>query len=77
MLISRLGMAGRNRLQGGPSTDQEGLWVRFPVAAGSSRTKDVKNGSGLCLHGTHDEVETTKQNWLARCQYDVTGWVSM
>ena len=25
----------------GPSTDQEVLWVRFPVAAGSSHTKDV------------------------------------
>ena len=62
---------------GGPSTDQEDLWVRFPVAAGSSYTKDVKNGSGLFLHGTHNEGGTTKHNWLARCQYNVTGWVSM
>ena len=59
------------------STDQEVLWVRFPVAAGSSHTKDVKNGSGLCLHGTDDEVGTTKHNWSAWCQYNVTGWVSM
>ena len=34
-------------------------------------------GSGLCLHGTYDEVGTTKHNWSARCQYNVTGWVSM
>ena len=27
--------------------------------------------------GTHDEVGTTKHNWLARCQYNVTGLVSM
>ena len=29
------------------------------------------------LHGSHNEVGTTKYNWLARCQYNVTGWVSM
>ena len=62
---------------GGPSTDQEDLWVRFPVAAGSSHTKDIKNGSGSCLHGTQDEVRTMKHNWSARCQYKVTGSVSM
>ena len=33
----------KRRHYGGPSTDQEVLWVRFPVAAGSSHTKDVKN----------------------------------
>ena len=33
------------------------------VGAGSSHTKDVKNGSGPCLHGTQDEVGTTKHNW--------------
>ena len=38
-----------------------------------SHTKDFKNGSGPCLHGTHDEVGTTKHNWSARCQYNVTG----
>ena len=48
----------------------------IPVAAGSSHTKDV-NGSGPFLHGTHDEGGTTKHNWSARCQYNVTGWVSM
>ena len=42
------------------NTYQEVLWVRFPVAPGSSHTKDVKKGSGPCLHGTHDEVGTTK-----------------
>ena len=39
--------------------------------------KTFKNGSGLFLHGTHDEGGTTKHNWSARCQYNVTGWVSM
>ena len=29
--------------------------------------KTFKNGSGLFLHGTHDEGGTTKHNWLARC----------
>ena len=51
--------------------------VRLPVGAGSSHTKDFKTGSGSCLHGTQDEVETTKHNWSARCQYNVSGWVSM
>ena len=37
------------------------LWVQFPVDAGSTHTKDVKNGNGPCLHGTLDEVGTTKQ----------------
>ena len=53
------------------------MWVRFPVAAGSSHTKDFKNGSGLFFHGTHDEGGTMKHNWSAQCQYNVTGWVSM
>ena len=44
--------------------------VRFPVGTGSSHTKDFKNGSGPCLHGTYDEVGTTKHNWSARCQYN-------
>ena len=35
------------------------------------------NGSGPCLHGIQDKAGTTKQNWSARCQYNVTGWVSM
>ena len=39
--------------------------------------KTFKNGSGLFLHGTNDEGGTTKHNWSARCQYNVTGWVSM
>ena len=37
--------------------------------------KTFKNGSGLFLHGTHDEGGTMKHNWSARCQYNVTGWV--
>ena len=49
----------------------------IPVGYGHSHTKDFKNGSGPCLHGTHDEVGTMKNSWLARCQYIVTGWVSM
>ena len=36
------------------------LWVKFPAGAGSSHSKDVKNGSGPCLHGTQDEVGTRK-----------------
>ena len=43
----------------------------------ASHTKDIKNGSGPCLHGTHDEMGTAKHNWSARCQYNVSGWVSM
>ena len=39
--------------------------------------QSTKNGSGPCLHGTQDEVGTTKHNWLAWCQYNVTGWVSL
>ena len=50
---------------GGTSTDQEDLWVRFSVGAGPSHTKDIKDGSGLCLHGTQDEIGTTKHNWSA------------
>ena len=55
----------------GLSTDQEDSCVRFPVGAGSSHTKDVENGSGPSSGGT------TKHNWSARCQYNLTGWVSM
>ena len=62
---------------GGPSPDQVVLLVQFLVSAKSSHTKDFKNGSGPCLHGTYDEVGTVKHNWLAWCQYNVTGWVSM
>ena len=70
--------ADRNRRrQGGPSTDQVVLWVQFPVDARFSHTKDFKNGSGPCLHGSYDEVGTTKRNWSAWCQYNVSGWVSM
>ena len=57
------------------TTDQVVLWVRFPVGAGSSHTKDFKNVSGPCLHGTQDEVGTTKHIWLAQCQYNVT-WLA-
>ena len=75
---SSVAPADRKRRQlGEPSTDQEDLLVRFLVAAGPSYTKDGKNGSGPCLHGTHDEVGTTQYNWLARCQYNLTGWFSM
>ena len=41
------------------------LQVQFPVGAGSSHTKDFKNGSGPCLHGTYDELGTMKDSWLA------------
>ena len=33
------------------------------ILAGSSHPKDVKNGSGPCLHGTNDEVGTMIHNW--------------
>ena len=52
--------------QGASSTDQGVLWVQFLVGAGLSHTKYLKNGSGSCLHGTQDEVGTTKHNWSAR-----------
>ena len=69
--------ADRKRRQyGGPSTVQVVLWVQFPIASGSSHTKDFKNGSGPRLDGIH-EVGTVKHNWSAQCQYNVTGWVSM
>ena len=59
---------------GGPSTDQVGLWVRFPVGAGSSHTNTLKMGMvSTCM----DEVGTTNHNWSAWCQYNVTGSVSM
>ena len=29
------------------------ILVQLSVTAGSSHTKDVENGSGPCLHGTH------------------------
>ena len=75
---SSVALADRKRqLKGVPSTDQVVSWVQFPVGAGSSHTKDFKNRTGPCLHGTQDEVGTTKHNWSARCQYNVTGWVSM
>ena len=50
----------KRRRKGGSSTNQEVLLVRFPVGAGSSHTKYFKNGSDPCLHGTQDEVWTTK-----------------
>ena len=49
----------------------------IPDGAGPSHTKDFKNGSGPCLHGTYDEVGTMKHNWSAQRQYNVKGWVSM
>ena len=30
-----------------------------------------------CLHGSQDEVGTTKHSLSARCPYIVIGWVSM
>ena len=59
-----------------PSTDQVVLWVQLSVGAGPSHTKDFNNGSSPCLHGTQDEVGTTKHNWSAWCQYNVTGGVA-
>ena len=53
------------------------LKIIMPIGFLLVHTKDVKNGSGPCLHGTHDEVGTTNHNWSAQCQYKVTGLVSM
>ena len=39
------------------------LWVQFLVYSRSSHTKAIKIGSGPCLHGTYDEVGTTKHDW--------------
>ena len=51
--------------------------LREPITCfQASHTKDVKNGSGPCLHGTQDEVGTTKHNWSALCQYNVTCYSS-
>ena len=47
------------------------------LALGPVISKTLKNGSGLLLHDAHNEGGTTKHNWLAWCQYNVTGWVSM
>ena len=60
-----------------PSTNQEVYGFDSWLVMGPGHTKDFENSSGLCLHGTEDEVGTTKHNWLAMCQYNVTGWVSM
>ena len=49
---------------GEPSTDQEVLWVQLSITAGSSHTKDVENGSGPWLHGTHG-VSIMKLDGLA------------
>ena len=34
-------------------------------AAWSRNAKDIKYGSGSCLHGIQEEVGTTKHNWSA------------
>ena len=52
-------------------------WFDSQFLLSPGHTQDVKNGSGLCLHGTQDEVGTTKHTWSAWCQYNVTGWVNM
>ena len=59
--------------------NQLSLYIMFNnrLSNEPSHIKDVKNGSGPCLHGTQDEVGTTKHNWSAWFQYNVTGWVSM
>ena len=49
----------------------------FRLVLGPCHTKDLKNGSSPCFHGTKHEVGDTKHNWSAWCQYNVTGWVNM
>ena len=53
------------------------LIFRYSLLLGPVIPKTFKNESGLFLHGSHDEGGTTKHNWLARCQYNVTGWITM
>ena len=53
-----------------------------PLVAPADRNRRLLGGGGggewSCLHGTQDhEVVTTKHNWSAWCQYNVTGWVSI
>ena len=43
---------GPNPRGSGMGIPKEDLWVRYPVGAGPSPTKDFKNGNGPCLHGT-------------------------
>ena len=60
-----------------PALTERICWFDSWLVLGQVIPKTFKNGSGPCLHGTHDEGGTTKHNWSARCQYNVTGWVSM
>ena len=52
-------------------------WLDFQLVLGPGHTEDFKNGSGPCLHCTQHKAGTMKHNWLAWCQHNVTGWVSM
>ena len=77
-MTNRSSVAPADRKRGDLALTKRFCGFEIPVGASwSSLTKDFKNGSGPCLHGTQDEAGTTKHNWSARCQNNVTGWVSM
>ena len=63
--------------RGDPALTKRICGLASQLLLGPVIPKDVLNGSGPCLHGTHDEGGTKKHNWSARCQYNVTAWVSM
>ena len=75
MCIALLIVKGDDR--GGPALTKRICGFDSWLLLGPVIPKTFKNGSVLFLHGTHDEGGTTKHNWSARCQYNVTGWVSM
>ena len=63
---------GDNR--GNPALTKWFYGFNSRLVLGPGHTKDVKNGSGSCFHGTYDEVGTTNHNWSDPCQYNMTGW---
>ena len=67
----------KRRNRGDPALTKRSCGFDSRLLLGPVIPKTFKNGSGLFLHGTHNEGGTTKRNWSARCQYNVTGWVSM
>ena len=56
-------LKGDNR--GDPALTKRFYGFDSRLVLGPGHTKDIKNGSGPCLHGTQHEVGTTKQNWSA------------
>ena len=63
--------------RGDPSLTKRICGFASRVLLGPVIPKTFKNGRDHFLHGTNDEGGTTKHNWSAWCQYNVTSWVSM